>query len=183
MFLLCLLLAVPRRATTFSSNPHLFSVQCYDNWSVLTGFCWSLITGANAAAQRAVTQPGPTLLRSSQGQPPSLADRATLGLMAGLPAQDGLLQLGTASSACGLLVGNKCPGRGREGGATGTGHRGQARSCPWCLSVRPPGVGVLLGVTQELGGGPPSLHPDHCLLTHSKIQGGGWVSAGLLSVL
>lgn len=90
----------------------------------------------------AVPQPGPTLLRSSQGQPPSLpaaGPRATSWASSSPARQDGPLQLGAANSALWAFSKKQMPReRGGKGRAAGTGAGEQAGPAHGAPSVRPP---------------------------------------------
>lgn len=138
---LCLLLAVPRRATTFSSSPALFSVQCYDNWSrPLQAFAGGASSQEPTLLRGAVPQPGPhspSLFTGTAAlSPPS---GAPCHLWASSSCPPGWpLQLGAANSALWALVRNKCPGRGegRASCGTGLGNRQVLPMVPKCEASR-----------------------------------------------
>lgn len=160
---------------------HPFSVQCYDNWSVTYRLLLEEPHLGATLLRGAVPQPGPTLLRSSQGQPPSPLSGAPchlLGLIVACPP-GWPLQLGAASSALWVTFSKKqMPREGRGRGelqGQGLGDRQVLPMVP--QGLRPPRVEFCL-VSWSLVVGPPSL-PRPLSSDHDRIQGGGWVLAGL----
>ena len=146
MFLLCLLPTVPRKATIFRPAPDPCS-QC----SVMTtrqslqAFAGEASSQEPALLRGAVTQPGPTLLRSSQGQQPSLpaaGPRATSWASSSPAHQDGPLQLGAANSALRVFSKKQTPwergGTGQKGRPAGPGSGGQAGPFHGAPTMRPP---------------------------------------------